>query len=273
VHYLLRRVNRARAVLATFVILGGGAATLAAVARAQQTVRPVDPPVTELRSLADHYRRVTWEFETAARARRTPTTFTYRRSSDRAYLRWTIDSWTRRAYRARDLALRTIKQKLAVRLPPPPALRASRAHELRYSRRLTLALRRIYPGRVTRSFASAHARTDRATLRLWQEREATAALLVSRHGSRQARISSWLADSFLCIHRFEGAWTSNTGNGYYGGLQMDRRFMVTYARDFVGRWGTADNWPVWAQLEAAARAYPARGFTPWPNTARACGLL
>src|SRR5947208_2358625 len=132
--YLLRRVNRARAVLATFVILGGGAATLAAVAHAQQTVRPADPP-------------------------------------------------------------------------------------------------------------------------------ATAALLVSRRGSRQARISSWLNDSFLCIHHFEGAWTSNTGNGYYGGLQLDRRFMVTYARDFVGRWGTADNWPVWAQLEAAARAYPARGFT------------
>ena len=67
--------------------------------------------------------------------------------------------------------------------------------------------------------------------------------------------------------------TSNTGNGYYGGLQMDWRFMQRYGPEFVARWGTADNWPVWAQLEAAARAHDSgRGFTPWPNTARACGL-
>ena len=264
---------RARAAAAAIVILGGSAATLAAVARAQQTVRPDDPPVTELRSIVDHYRRVTWEFQSAARARRTPTSFSYRRSSDRAYLRWTIDSWTRRAYRARDIALRTIRRKLAVHLPQPPALRTSRARQMRYSRRLTLALRRIYPGRVTRGFSSARARTDRATLRLWQEREAVAALLVARNGRRHARMAGWLNDAFLCIHRLEGDWTSNTGNGYYGGLQMDRRFMVTYGGEFVGRWGTADNWPVWAQLEAAARAYPARGFSPWPNTARACGLI
>ena len=91
---------------------------------------------------------------------------------------------------------------------------------------------------------------------------------------RQARIAAWLNDAFLCIHHYEGAWTSNTGNGYYGGLQMDQRFMQRYGSDFVGRWGTADNWPTWAQLEAAARAHDSgRGFTPWPNTARSCGLL
>ena len=38
-------------------------------------------------------------------------------------------------------------------LPQPPALRTSRARQMRYSRRLTLALRRIYPGRVTRGFS------------------------------------------------------------------------------------------------------------------------
>jgi Transglycosylase-like domain len=273
VRFLLRRGIRVRAVLAILVILGGGAAMLATVAQARQSVRPADPPVTELRSLADHYRLVTWRFQLAARTSPTPTSFSYRRSSDPGYLRWTIDAWTRRAYHARRLALRRIANKLAVQLPSPPRLRASRARELGYSKRLTLALRRIYPGRITRRFASAHAPTDRATLRLWQSREAAAALLVSRKGVRHARISGWLSDAFLCIHRFEGAWTSNTGNGYYGGLQMDTRFMARYGPDFVGRWGTADNWPVWAQLEAAGRAYPARGFTPWPNTARACGLL
>src|SRR6185436_13142983 len=30
--------------------------------------------------------------------------------------------------------------------------------------------------------------------------------------------------SWECIHRGEGAWRSNTGNGYYGGLQMDLEF-------------------------------------------------
>ena len=29
---------------------------------------------------------------------------------------------------------------------------------------------------------------------------------------------------WLCIHRYEGAWNSATGNGYYGGLQMDVGF-------------------------------------------------
>jgi hypothetical protein len=55
---------------------------------------------------------------------------------------------------------------------------------------------------------------------------------------------------------------------------MDHGFMRRYGRDFLVRWGTADNWPAWAQIEAAARAHRSgRGFTPWPNTARACGLL
>jgi hypothetical protein len=161
-----------------------------------------------------------------------------------------------------------------VQLPTPPGLRAPAARRLAYSRQLTLKLRRIYPGRVTRSFASARAGSDNGTLRLWQERSAAAALLVSRHAVRRARIAGWLNDAFLCIHHYEGAWTSNTGNGYYGGLQMDQRFMSRYGADYVGRWGTADNWPTWAQLEVAARAHDSgRGFTPWPNTARSCGLL
>lgn len=85
---------------------------------------------------------------------------------------------------------------------------------------------------------------------------------------------SWLEQAFSCIHRYEGAWDANTGNGYYGGLQMDTTFQRQYGPDFMSRWGTADRWPVWAQVTAAARAYGSgRGFGPWPNTARACGLL
>jgi hypothetical protein len=86
--------------------------------------------------------------------------------------------------------------------------------------------------------------------------------------------SDWLDDAFMCIHRYEGAWNANTGNGYHGGLQMDSAFQALYGPDFVRQWGAAENWPVWAQIEAAKRAYRSgRGFYPWPNTARACGLL
>ena len=52
----------------------------------------------------------------------------------------------------------------------------------------------------------------------------------------------------MCIHHYEGKWTANTGNGYYGGLQMDMKFQVTYGSAFLVRWGTADNWPIWAQV-------------------------
>ena len=84
----------------------------------------------------------------------------------------------------------------------------------------------------------------------------------------------WLVDDFICIHQGEGAWNANTGNGYYGGLQMDQGFMARYGLEFLKRYGTADHWPIWAQLTAGIRAYRSgRGFYPWPNTAAACGLL
>ncbi len=246
----------------------------AGAARAAHRVSPDKASVGELRSLADHYRRVTWEYQRAAHLRRTRTSFSYRRSSDRAYLRWTVASWKSRAYVAQRRAVASIHTRLAVKLPPPPVPRASLHRTLTYTRRLTLSLRRIYPGRVSRSFASANAASDRAALRLWQERSAAAAIAVTEHAVRRAQIATSLLEDFMCIHRFEGRWDSNTGNGYYGGLQMDRRFMQLYGHEFVSRWGTADNWPVWAQLEVAAKAHASgRGFTPWPNTARACGLI
>jgi hypothetical protein len=267
-----RRQNGIRALVALSVLLAIVAASLAGAAKA---VRPDDGPVAgRLRMLTDHYRRVTWEYERAAHVKRTPTSFSYRHTSSRAYLAWTVESWTKRSYLAQREALSAIHRRLAVKLPQPPALRAPLSRRVTYNRRLALSLRRIYPGRVTRSFASASAGSDHATLRLWQERSAAAAIAVAEHAVRRAEIASGLEQALMCIHSFEGAWNSNTGNGYYGGLQMDWQFMSLYGSEFVARWGTADNWPVWAQLEAAARAHESgRGFTPWPNTARACGLL
>ena len=81
------------------------------------------------------------------------------------------------------------------------------------------------------------------------------------------RWSDW-----MCIHVREGAWNSIDG-AYHGGLQMDGGFQATYGADMARRYGPAEVWPIAAQVLVAERAYATRGFNPWPNTARACGLL
>lgn len=68
------------------------------------------------------------------------------------------------------------------------------------------------------------------------------------------------------VHRCEGSWRANTGNGYHGGLQMDWSFMRSYGPEFIEWWGGAEAWPAWAQLAAAERAYRSgRGASPWPT--------
>lgn len=83
---------------------------------------------------------------------------------------------------------------------------------------------------------------------------------------------------WLCIYSHENGgygWRANTGNGYYGGLQMDRGFMGTYGKDMLTRHGGAfaNRWTPTEQMIVAERAWRDRGFYPWPSTARACGLL
>lgn len=84
--------------------------------------------------------------------------------------------------------------------------------------------------------------------------------------------TDYVTSGLLCIHSHEGAWNANTGNGYYGGLQMDLNFQAAYGPAFLRRWGTADHWPIWAQIQAGRNGYRARRWDPWPNTARMCGL-
>lgn len=86
-------------------------------------------------------------------------------------------------------------------------------------------------------------------------------------------LAGLLTPDWACIHSNEGAWNANTGNGYYGGLQMDITFQRGYNPRAYARYGTADNWPVRDQVVAARRAAKTRGYNPWPNTARMCGLL
>jgi hypothetical protein len=78
---------------------------------------------------------------------------------------------------------------------------------------------------------------------------------------------------WLCIHRYEGAWT-DPNPPYFGGLQMDYSFMATYGRHLLRTKGTADRWTPLEQMWVAERAHRSgRGFYPWPNTARYCGLI
>jgi hypothetical protein len=78
---------------------------------------------------------------------------------------------------------------------------------------------------------------------------------------------------WLCIHRYEGAW-NDPNPPYYGGLQMDLHFQRTYGLHLLRRKGTADRWTPLEQMWVAERAHRSgRGFYPWPNTARYCGLI
>jgi len=92
----------------------------------------------------------------------------------------------------------------------------------------------------------------------------------------RAKFVAWFKSAYAkweCIHSHEGAW-NDPNAPYYGGLQMDYQFQSTYGPELLRYYGTADKWPIWAQLLVAERAYHSgRGFHPWPNTARYCGLL
>lgn len=80
-------------------------------------------------------------------------------------------------------------------------------------------------------------------------------------------------EAWLCIHRHEGSWR-DPGSPYYGGLQMSRSFQRAYGRYLFRLKGTADRWTPAEQMWTAERARRSgAGFSPWPNTARACGLL
>jgi hypothetical protein len=99
---------------------------------------------------------------------------------------------------------------------------------------------------------------------LWVHR----ATVTRREALHPPHLSAW-----LCIHRLEASWTDD-GAPYYGGLQMDLGFQTTYGQALLRRKGTANHWTPLEQMWVAERAYRSgRGFHPWPNTARWCGLI
>lgn len=85
-----------------------------------------------------------------------------------------------------------------------------------------------------------------------------------------AHFFAWLRGA-ECVHSKEGAW-DDPHPPYWGGMQADMDFQRAYGRPYLERWGTADRWPVWAQLHMAYNGWLVRGWQPWPNTSRLCGL-
>ena len=103
----------------------------------------------------------------------------------------------------------------------------------------------------------------RRALRFWR-REARAVRRLAAHPPHR---TGW-----LCIHRYEGSWR-DSGDPYWGGLQMDRGFMRHYAPRLLLRRGWANRWSALEQMWVAEHAHRGVGYSAWPNTARFCGLL
>lgn len=172
----------------------------------------------------------------------------------------------------RELALAVDERPAPRRRPAIASPRLARGHAavLRHARRLGIDA--PAPPRV-----AATPETRTAQLERWT---AIARWLAGRSEKLRAderplsqRIPHY--DAWMCIaeHESHRTWGIATGNGYYGGLQMDRQFQLTYAPGLYRSKGTADNWTAEEQMRTAERALATRGFHPWPNTARMCGLL
>ena len=149
--------------------------------------------------------------------------------------------------------------------PKPGTLTAREAP--RVNARLTRRLRavtwrwQVVMGR-RRSRLAAPLDTRKA-LRFWRRQ----ARSVRRLAAHPPHRSGW-----QCIHRYEASW-GDSGDPYWGGLQMDRGFMRAYAPRMLLRRGWANRWTPIEQMWVAEHAHRGRGYSPWPNTARDCGLF
>ena len=116
-------------------------------------------------------------------------------------------------------------------------------------------------------------------LRYWTHKDHRTRVLASVPLAQ--RIPRW--DEWQCIARYESTqiWSMSptsepsSGGAYWGGLQMDVGFQNTYGADMIARHhgGLANTWTEAEQIVVANRAWQTRGWYPWPNTARACGLI
>jgi hypothetical protein len=118
------------------------------------------------------------------------------------------------------------------------------------------------PAGVSRRLAARSLPRLRQLARHWRHRARRAWL----HAKHPPELQDW-----LCIHRYEGSW-SDSGSPYWGGLQMDLSFQQAYGGWLLRHKGTAENWSPLEQIWVAVRGARVRGFSPWPATARYCGV-
>jgi hypothetical protein len=145
--------------------------------------------------------------------------------------------------------------------------------EIARYQRITWRWQRVMNAPLSRSSGTAR-RVESAGYRLWvRNLWRQRALQTRRRAQNPPHKRAWLC---LYVHERHPAhgWKTRTGNGFYGGLQMDRRFMAMYGGRLLRRKGTADRWTPLEQMWVGERALRAgRGFHPWPNSGRACGLI
>jgi hypothetical protein len=156
------------------------------------------------------------------------------------------------------ILIRLAADAFAAAPPTQPETQAALDRARRYSRRLE----RVVAREVSRAERNER-RLRRARLNF---RRALGTSPIGNH---------WLETAFQCIYRYEhgaGGWGTATGNGYEGGLQMDRSFQLAHGRDYLRAFGPAYNWPRSVQIAVAIDAWTTRGFGPWPSTRKACGL-
>ena len=105
-------------------------------------------------------------------------------------------------------------------------------------------------------------------LELWKGR----ARVAKRRALDPPHLRTW-----LCVFRHERhplqGWRTQTGNGYYGGLQMDIAFQRNYGRWLLRRKGRAHRWTPIEQIWVAERGRRVQGWYAWPVSARRCGLI
>ena len=79
--------------------------------------------------------------------------------------------------------------------------------------------------------------------------------------------SGSFSEALARLRSCEGSYTSNTGNGYYGAYQFDKRTWGKY-----GGYEVASDAPPSVQDEKAWQTYKARGWQPWPTCRIKMGL-
>jgi len=81
---------------------------------------------------------------------------------------------------------------------------------------------------------------------------------------------------WLCIHSHEGGWAEDSGNGYFGGLQLSLAFQQTYGSSLLASLGTANHWSADQQIGVAESAWRINGYnvrwllSQWPVSGAMC---